>query len=107
MHIDALAFTGHKGLLGPQGIGGFALREDLAAELTPLIAGGTGSLSHTEFMAGLPARAASRPELKNLPGIAGFTPRSASLRIPAWIRSAHTTCPDRAVSLRTCAALRG
>lgn len=25
MHIDALAFTGHKGLLGPQGIGGFAL----------------------------------------------------------------------------------
>ena len=42
MHIDALAFTGHKGLLGPQGIGGFALREDLAAELTPLIAGGTG-----------------------------------------------------------------
>ena len=25
MYIDALAFTGHKGLLGPQGIGGFIL----------------------------------------------------------------------------------
>ena len=29
MHIDALAFTGHKGLLGPQGIGGFLLRPEL------------------------------------------------------------------------------
>ena len=28
MHIDALAFTGHKGLSGPQGIGGFLLRWD-------------------------------------------------------------------------------
>ena len=41
MGIDVLCFTGHKGLLGPQGIGGFALREDLAAELTPQ---GTGGL---------------------------------------------------------------
>ena len=49
-HIDAVAFTGHKGLLGPQGTGGIVLREDLAQELTPLLAGGTGSMSHTEFM---------------------------------------------------------
>lgn len=71
MHIDALAFTGHKGLLGPQGIGGFALREDLAAELTPLIAGGTGSLSHTEFMPDfLPDR--FEAGTMNLPGIAGL-----------------------------------
>ena len=27
--IDALAFTGHKGLLGPQGTGGFLLKEDM------------------------------------------------------------------------------
>ena len=71
MHIDALAFTGHKGLLGPQGIGGFALREDLAAELSPLIAGGTGSLSHTEFMPDfLPDR--FEAGTMNLPGIAGL-----------------------------------
>ena len=71
MHIDALAFTGHKGLLGPQGLGGFALREDLAAELTPLLAGGTGSLSHTELMPDfLPDR--FEAGTMNLPGIAGL-----------------------------------
>lgn len=48
MHIDALAFTGHKGLLAPQGVGGLLLREELIDEVTPLIVGGTGSLSHTE-----------------------------------------------------------
>ena len=48
LHIDALAFTGHKGLLGPQGIGGFVLREHMVTKLAPLIVGGTGSLSHTE-----------------------------------------------------------
>ena len=48
LHIDALAFTGHKGLLGPQGIGGFVLREHLVKRLAPFIVGGTGSLSHTE-----------------------------------------------------------
>ncbi len=44
--IDALAFTGHKGLLAPQGIGGFIIKKDLANEIRPLITGGTGSLSH-------------------------------------------------------------
>jgi len=44
--IDALAFTGHKGLLGPQGIGGFIIKKDFADEVTPLITGGTGSRSH-------------------------------------------------------------
>ena len=78
MGVDALAFTGHKGLLGPQGTGGFVIREEMAAELEPMITGGTGSISHTEdvpeflpdrFEAGTP----------NLPGIAGL---SASL---SWL----------------------
>lgn len=70
-HIDAVAFTGHKGLLGPQGTGGIVLREDLAQELTPLLAGGTGSMSHTEFMPEfLPDR--FEPGTMNLPGIAGL-----------------------------------
>ena len=43
--IDFLAFTGHKGLLGPQGIGGFVISEELDEKMTPLIAGGTGSKS--------------------------------------------------------------
>ena len=44
--IDAFTFTGHKGLLGPQGIGGFVIKEDFAKEVAPVIVGGTGSLSH-------------------------------------------------------------
>jgi len=44
-NIDALAFTGHKGLLAPQGIGGFVIKDEFADELEPLITGGTGSRS--------------------------------------------------------------
>ena len=44
--IDALAFTGHKGLLSVQGIGGFVIKKEFADEITPLIVGGTGSRSH-------------------------------------------------------------
>lgn len=48
MCIDALCFTGHKSLLGPQGIGGFVISDGLAAEVEPLISGGTGSKSDSE-----------------------------------------------------------
>jgi len=41
--IDFLAFTGHKGMLGPQGTGGFYIREGLIVR--PLKRGGTGSVS--------------------------------------------------------------
>ena len=40
LQIDALCFTGHKGLLGPSGIGGFVMNEEMNKALTPLIAGG-------------------------------------------------------------------
>ena len=43
--IDFLAFTGHKGLLGPQGIGGFLISDKLNAQMDSFIAGGTGSIS--------------------------------------------------------------
>ena len=71
MHIDALAFTGHKGLLGPQGIGGFILQPDMVPLLQPLIAGGTGSISHEEQM---PPFMPDRFEAgtMNLPGIMGL-----------------------------------
>lgn len=47
--IDLLAFTGHKSLQGPPGIGGLAVGEAVdAARLTPLIQGGTGSRSESE-----------------------------------------------------------
>ncbi|MBE6994181.1 MAG: aminotransferase class V-fold PLP-dependent enzyme [Ruminococcaceae bacterium] len=50
LNIDALAFTGHKSLLGPPGIGGMLLTDEVAKETEPLIAGGTGSMSHMEEM---------------------------------------------------------
>ena len=68
---DAIAFTGHKGLLGPQGTGGFLVRDELAVELEPLITGGTGSISHTEEVPEfLPDR--FEAGTLNLPGIAGL-----------------------------------
>lgn len=44
--IDVLCFTGHKGLLGPQGTGGIYVREGL--ELSPLKVGGSGVQSFLE-----------------------------------------------------------
>ena len=46
-NLDALAFTGHKSLLGPQGIGGFIINDRLNDICKPYILGGTGSLSHS------------------------------------------------------------
>ncbi|MDF2682665.1 MAG: cysteine desulfurase [Brevibacillus sp.] len=43
MHIDMLAFPGHKGLYGPQGTGALYAHNDI--DLEPLIHGGTGSQS--------------------------------------------------------------
>jgi selenocysteine lyase/cysteine desulfurase len=77
--LAALCFTGHKGLMGPQGIGGILWDREFASRVRPLVEGGTGSFSHEErqpeklpdkFEAGTP----------NLPGIAGL---EAALE---WIR---------------------
>ncbi len=69
--IDACAFTGHKGLLGPQGVGGFLLSERMVPLMEPLISGGTGSISHTEEIpAFMPDR--FEPGTLNLPGIYGL-----------------------------------
>ena len=68
---DALCFTGHKGLLGPQGIGGVLFSELMAEECSPLISGGTGSFSDSEE---LPPLLPDRFEAgtQNLPGILGL-----------------------------------
>ena len=71
MGIDALAFAGHKVLLGPQGLGGFLVRRELAERMERLVAGGTGSFSHLERM---PSQLPDRFEAGtlNLPGIFGL-----------------------------------
>ncbi len=52
MNIDILCFTGHKGLLGPQGTGGMVVREGVTVR--PLKSGGSGvqtySKQHPEQM---------------------------------------------------------
>lgn len=76
LHADAIAFTGHKGLLGPQGIGGFIISDKLIPLVCPLIEGGTGSLSEKEFQ---PEYMPDKYEAgtMNVPGIFGL---NASLK---------------------------
>ncbi len=45
MKIDLLAFSGHKGIMGPLGTGGLYVGE--RAQLKPFITGGTGSMSES------------------------------------------------------------
>ncbi len=69
MRIDLLAFTGHKGLFGPQGTGGLYIRPGV--EIKPLREGGTGSESSSDHQ---PARMPDRFEAGtlNTPGLAGL-----------------------------------
>ena len=46
--IDFFAFSGHKGLLGPTGTGGFFIREKVVGMVDPLKFGGTGVVSPGE-----------------------------------------------------------
>ena len=69
LSVDMLAFTGHKGLLGPQGTGGLYIREGI--ELEPLKEGGTGGESILEIQ---PSNLPDRYEAGtlNVPGLAGL-----------------------------------
>jgi len=71
-NIDILAFAVHKGLLAMQGIGGLVLSQQIAENMKPLIAGGTGSHSH---VAEMPLELPDRLEAGtlNLPGIASLS----------------------------------
>ena len=74
--LSALVAPGHKGLLGPSGIGVLLLKDSFSKLLDPLIAGGTGSASDSEYLPDyLPDRFESGTP--NLPGIYGL---EASLR---------------------------
>lgn len=68
-NLGMLACSGHKGLLGPPGVGILYLRSDL--DVLPLLEGGTGSRSEDAFQ---PEYCPDRYEsgTPNLPGIAGL-----------------------------------
>lgn len=75
-NLSGLAFTGHKGLLGPQGLGGLMLSTELENLISPLIEGGTGSMSESECQPDcMPDKFESGT--LNIPGIYGL---NASLK---------------------------
>ncbi|WP_142414075.1 aminotransferase class V-fold PLP-dependent enzyme [Hathewaya massiliensis] len=76
INVDALAFAGHKSLLGPQGIGGFIIKDSLIPKVDSFIEGGTGSLSEQETQ---PEYMPDKYEsgTLNIPGIYGL---NASLK---------------------------
>lgn len=71
LSLSALCVPGHKGLLGPQGVGALLLTQELAAALRPMVFGGTGSASdaldmppfYPDFL---------EPGTPNLPGVYGL-----------------------------------
>lgn len=67
--IDVLCFTGHKGLMGPQGTGGLVVRQGLA--FPSLYVGGSGTDSYAKTH---PSRMPEALEAgtRNGPGIAGL-----------------------------------
>lgn len=67
--IDVLCFTGHKGLMGPQGIGGMCIRSGLC--IRPLLYGGSGIQSYSKFPPDCMPEALEAGTL-NGPGIAGL-----------------------------------
>ena len=69
LRLGMFACSGHKGLLGPPGIGILYVRSDL--DVLPLVEGGTGSLSEEALQ---PEYCPDRYEsgTPNLPGIAGL-----------------------------------
>jgi cysteine desulfurase family protein len=76
LNLSALAFTGHKGMLGPQGIGGFILDNALIPLVSSYFEGGTGSNSESEVQ---PIYMPDKFEsgTLNIPGIYGL---NASLK---------------------------
>ena len=69
--LSALCVPGHKGLLGPSGIGALLMTDAFAKALDPIVAGGTGSASDSEYLPEyLPDRFESGTP--NLPGIYGW-----------------------------------
>lgn len=101
--LSALAVPAHKGLLGPQGIGALLVTQAFAAQLSPLIAGGTGSMSDSEELPPyLPDRFESGTP--NLPGIYGW---SASMDYVNKIGLSSLRAHELALTKRFLDGLRG
>lgn len=101
MGIDALCFSGHKGMMGPQGIGVLILMPGI--EVRPLLVGGTGVQSH------LPTQPTQYPEhleagTLNTHGIAGLL---AALRYTESKTSQAIHAHELALATRFYEGVRG
>jgi len=75
MDADVLCFTGHKGLMGPQGTGGLCIKEGV--DIRPFKVGGSGVQSYqkthpTEYPARLEAGTLNGHGIAGLGAAAGF-----------------------------------
>ena len=70
MNIDVLCFTGHKSLMGPQGIGGMCVRKGV--RIRPLLVGGSGIDSYSKIHPQVMPTALEAGTL-NAHGIAGLS----------------------------------
>lgn len=99
MGIDALCFTGHKGLFGPQGTGGIVLAEGVECE--PFIVGGTGTHSFDmEHPSDMPERLEAGT--LNSHGIAGL---GAGVRFVQEVGVDKIAAHDRMLAQRFCDGL--
>lgn len=93
MGIDVLCFTGHKGLMGPQGTGGICVKEGI--EIRPFKVGGSGVQSYSRTH---PAEYPTRLEAGTLNGhgIAGLGAAAKFISetgVEKYMRrSAHLCC---------------
>lgn len=102
LRLSALSVPGHKGLLGPSGIGALLLSPDFAKDLTPMVTGGTGSASDTEIQPPfMPDRFESGTP--NVPGIYGL---EAALAFLEEIGVEQIAAHDRMLTTRFLAGLR-
>ncbi len=69
---DAIVWAGHKGLMGPQGIGGVVISDKMLPYMKPLVYGGTGSFSHLLTMPEVMPDALEAGTC-NIPGIYGLS----------------------------------
>ena len=101
--LSALSVPGHKGLLGPSGIGALQLTPELAAQLTPIVSGGTGSASDSEEIPPyMPDR--FEPGTPNVPGIYGL---EAALAFLEQTGVEAVAAHDRLLTVRFLEGIRG
>lgn len=68
-YIDILCFTGHKGLMGPQGTGGLCVRKEV--RIRPLLSGGSGIMTYSKTHPDIMPTALEAGTL-NVHGLAGL-----------------------------------